>query len=270
MKLLIVDDQQATLRGLTQGIDWAAEGFETVDTAVNAMEARVSFQKTVPQVMLCDIEMPVENGIELCRWVRAQGYSTQVIFLTCHSDFEYTKEAISLQATDYILQPASYDEIKKIVRKAVIRLEQDTRMENLQSIGENYVHKQDVIRSSLWRSYLLGIVTESGFKSIPNMPSLNGEGYLVLMQLVQWDEGEQKWKEAHLAAALRSYVQDLFEENGECAVSSCIDKNTYSIVVQPSDVNGFKKEQLTSKLEYLSSVYDLYMPGKAAFFVTRI
>ena len=40
MKLLIVDDQPGVVRGLQQGIDWAAEGFfSQVETAFNALEA---------------------------------------------------------------------------------------------------------------------------------------------------------------------------------------------------------------------------------------
>ncbi|MBQ9154152.1 MAG: hypothetical protein IJ130_10090 [Solobacterium sp.] len=52
MKLLIVDDQLATLTGLTQGIDWKSIGFNEIDTAQNAMEARMSFARGVPDVML--------------------------------------------------------------------------------------------------------------------------------------------------------------------------------------------------------------------------
>ena len=82
MKLLIVDDQLLTLNGIAQGINWREEGFDVVETAQNAMEARISFSRAVPDVMLCDIEMPVENGVELCRWVRQQRYGTEILFLT--------------------------------------------------------------------------------------------------------------------------------------------------------------------------------------------
>ena len=67
MKLLIVDDQRATLKGLADNIPWQEDGFDVVDTAATAMEARLSFGRGRPEVMLCDIEMPVENGIEFCR-----------------------------------------------------------------------------------------------------------------------------------------------------------------------------------------------------------
>ena len=41
MKLLIVDDQRATLKGLADNIPWQEDGFDVVDTAANAMEASI-------------------------------------------------------------------------------------------------------------------------------------------------------------------------------------------------------------------------------------
>ena len=59
MKLLIVDDQLLTLNGIAQGINWREEGFDVVETAQNAMEARISFSRAVPDVMLATLK---------CRW----------------------------------------------------------------------------------------------------------------------------------------------------------------------------------------------------------
>ncbi len=111
MKLLIVDDQPATLKGLEHGIQWRQLGIEKVISAQNAMEARLVFKKEPPDILLCDIEMPVETGIQLCQWIRQEGHDTKLIFLTCHSEFIYAREAVSLGAIDYILQPAPYAKI---------------------------------------------------------------------------------------------------------------------------------------------------------------
>ena len=133
MKLLIVDDQLATLSGLTNGIDWKSIGITDVDTAQNAMEARLSFAKRVPDIMLCDIEMPVESGLELSAWVRAQSYSTKIIFLTCHSDFNYAQEAISLGASDYIIQPAPYHRIREKVERVLQEISIKEKQEEFES-----------------------------------------------------------------------------------------------------------------------------------------
>ena len=111
MKLLIVDDQPGVLEGLVNGINWEKEGILQVVTAQNAEQARKEFEKGAPDIMLCDIEMPVENGLQLFCWVKDQQYETCCIFLTSHAEFDYAKEAIHLGAFVYILQPAPYQEV---------------------------------------------------------------------------------------------------------------------------------------------------------------
>ena len=108
MKLLIVDDQIYVAQGIRCGIDWRAEGFSEVFVALNALEARTILEKNVIDVMLCDIEMPMENGLSLIRWVRQQKMPTRCVLLTAHPDFQYAREAIPLDVTDYVVQPAPY------------------------------------------------------------------------------------------------------------------------------------------------------------------
>ena len=87
MNLLIVDDQKVVVDGLREGIDWKKLSFEEVYTAGSAAQAREIFQKHKIQVLLCDIQMPVENGISFVKWVRDNGYETECIFLSAYSEF---------------------------------------------------------------------------------------------------------------------------------------------------------------------------------------
>lgn len=61
MKLLIVDDQSTVVQGLLHCTNWAAMGFTVVDTALNAVDAKASLLRQEAEVMLCDIEMPMES-----------------------------------------------------------------------------------------------------------------------------------------------------------------------------------------------------------------
>ena len=85
--------RRAWCRGC-RGIAWKMMGFEHVYTAFNAAEAREILKKAEIAVMLCDIEMPVENGLSLLGWMRGEQMETECIFLTAHADFEYMQEAI--------------------------------------------------------------------------------------------------------------------------------------------------------------------------------
>lgn len=96
MKLLIVDDQSTVVQGLLHCTNWAAMGFTVVDTALNAVDAKASLLRQEAEVMLCDIEMPMESGLDLLDWLRQRGMTTRCIFLTAHAEFRYAQEALRL------------------------------------------------------------------------------------------------------------------------------------------------------------------------------
>ena len=103
MNIMIVDDEQPAIEGLLHLIDWQSYGFEHIYTARSMTEAMSVLKGDAVEIMICDIEMPVESGLDLFRWVRKQGLDTECIFLTAHADFFYAKEAVRLGGFDYIL-----------------------------------------------------------------------------------------------------------------------------------------------------------------------
>lgn len=185
MKLLIVDDQQATLQGLAENIDWAGEGFQSVETARNAMEARLSFRAAGAGCHALRHRDAVETGIDLVRWVREQGYETRVIFLTCHTEFRYAQEAIALRANDYVVQRA-LSRHRQRVHKLVGDLRQVQQEQQLQELGTTYEPKQQEIGSSLWRSYLQKAMDSRSLKDLPCLPDPEKDGVLILMQVIRW------------------------------------------------------------------------------------
>lgn len=98
MNLLIVNDEQLTAETMKKDMDWASYGISEVYTAYDTEAARACIAEHPVDILLCDIEMPGENGLKLLRWVREQKKEIECIFLTCHAKFAYAQEAISLAA----------------------------------------------------------------------------------------------------------------------------------------------------------------------------
>ena len=92
MKLLIVDDQPSVSEGLKKGIAWEELQIDEVFAAYNALEAREILNSRPIDIMLCDIEMPVENGLQLLAWVKEKKMKTLCILLTSHAEFDYARE----------------------------------------------------------------------------------------------------------------------------------------------------------------------------------
>ncbi len=147
MNILIVDDQPSIVASLLTGISWHSMGFDNVFTAISVLAAKEILLKEKVDILLTDIEMPVENGISLLAWVREQGLDVEGIFLTSHPDFFYAKQAISLGAVDYVLQPAKNDDIIRAVENARARIMKYQRLDNIKINKFSSAAQNTAIRS---------------------------------------------------------------------------------------------------------------------------
>lgn len=136
MNILIVDDQPSVIASLTSTIDWRAAGIDRVYSASSTILAKNILQTEKIDILLTDIEMPVENGLELIRWVRNQKCDIECILLTSHADFDYAKQGIELGVMDYVIQPASNASIVASVKKVADKISFQDNSARMYSAGE--------------------------------------------------------------------------------------------------------------------------------------
>ncbi len=139
-ELLLVDDEKHAVRGIRAGVSWEDMGFARVHEAYNVTMAKHVFEGRRIDVLICDIEMPQENGFELLQWVKEHSPTTETIFLTCHADFTYAQKALQLGSCDYMLKPVRYELLEGSVRKALDRLEKAEQEREKISFVETYAH----------------------------------------------------------------------------------------------------------------------------------
>ena len=94
INLLIVDDEIVTTEVLKEQIDRARLGIDRIYTAYNTDMAREVLGSAEIDMILCDIEMPKENGLELLEWIRKAQRDIEFLFLTSHEKFEYAFGAV--------------------------------------------------------------------------------------------------------------------------------------------------------------------------------
>lgn len=128
MNVLVIDDQPEVVRGLLSGVNWQRAEAEKVFPACSVKEAQGIFLQEDVDILLCDIEMPPNNGFELLRWARERKPEVGCIFLTAHAEFGYAQEAVKLGTFDYILQPAPYEEIEDALIRAAGKLQESARL----------------------------------------------------------------------------------------------------------------------------------------------
>lgn len=266
MKLLMVDDQAYVLQGLRQGIDWAMQGFDEVFTALNALEARQILNAHSIDVMLCDVEMPVEDGLSLIRWLRGQGMYTRCILLTAHQDFSCAREAISLDVTDYVVQPVPYSEVLKAVQKAVKELNEQVQRAAIQRLGDNADKTRGLLASRALSSWLLSR-HRAAYDHIlslgdERLPDFSQKACLALINVTRWGGGEG----SDNGMMLHALLVELFSPHGQRICLTEIKRDHYACLIWGAEP-GLAVDVCVQQLELLRSMFKIHFQAEIAAYL---
>lgn len=150
ISLLIVDDEMHAVAGIKSALNWDKLEIGDVYTAYNSRQAKEVFENNTVNILLCDIEMPQGNGMDLMAWVKEHYPQTVAIFLTCHAEFDLAKQAIHLGCMDYILKPVRYDELEAVVEKAVHEVKNSKEQEENNQNVERWFQNQPLLIENFW------------------------------------------------------------------------------------------------------------------------
>ncbi|GAA1263592.1 response regulator transcription factor [Sphaerisporangium rubeum] len=115
IRVLIVDDHALIRRSLDLALT-AEPDIEVVGEAGDGQEAVELADRLMPDVVLMDVRMPRQSGIEATRAIKASMPSSRVIMLTVSDEEEDLFEAIKAGATGYLLKDVQIDEVPDAVR----------------------------------------------------------------------------------------------------------------------------------------------------------
>ncbi|MFF2483966.1 response regulator [Paenibacillus sp. NPDC058071] len=137
-KVLLVDDEPHITRNLEKVIPWEMLGLSVSGIAKNGMEALELFESDCFDLVLCDIRMPVMDGLELVKQIREREFDCDIIMLSGYQDFAYTRAAIQYGVQDYVLKPIPYDELTGVIARVMSnqRLKKKQLSEERQKLGK--------------------------------------------------------------------------------------------------------------------------------------
>lgn len=131
VRLLIVDDEPRTRKGLSSFIEKSALPIEIAGTAPNGTEGLALAKVLLPDIILTDVRMPKLDGIKLSAEVRKFHPDCQIIFISGYADKEYLKSAISLKAVSYVEKPIEEPELVDALKKAVQNIEENRQRSDM-------------------------------------------------------------------------------------------------------------------------------------------
>ena len=120
-KILIVDDEAAVRRTLERIVNKVQR---KCMLASSAEEARSMLKEEVFDLILCDIRLPGESGLELITHTLSEYPQTAVIMVSGVEDPEVAKKALDMGAYGYIIKPFRPDELVSIVEEFLRTVEE--------------------------------------------------------------------------------------------------------------------------------------------------
>src|SRR3954470_5305348 len=152
-RVLIVDDDAADVEALQALLK--EDGLE-VDTAPSAEEAISRFKKDTYWVVLADVQLPGDSGVDLVKTLRTEAPATAVVVMTGHASVTTAVLALKMGAVDYLKKPVNPSQLRKLVAQLVA--ERPAFLPNNLLAVEN--HGEEVFENMLARSQAMHDVFE--------------------------------------------------------------------------------------------------------------
>ncbi len=167
-KVLIVDDEVPIRQWLEFCIGKMA-GYDVVGSARNGEEGYLLFQKTLPDVVIADIRMPVMDGLEMLGLIYEINPAVYTIVLTSHEDFEYARRAMKLGVSEYILKTEITEEsLYQALQKGERIKGRDVSKDKMFDSKKEQLYEEMSSRNHFLRSLILksqaGILTDAVLK----------------------------------------------------------------------------------------------------------
>ena len=134
--ILIVDDEPAARYGLRR----ALESKYRIAEADSAETARGALATEQPDLVLLDVVMPGQSGIQLLQWMREQGNDVPVLIVSALDNAKTAVEALQLGAADYLVKGFELEELRQrvgnLLKLATLEKENDSLRRRLTTEGQ--------------------------------------------------------------------------------------------------------------------------------------
>lgn len=274
MRCMLIDDDIPTVQVLTELIPWTAYGFNEVSQAHCVQDAQTLFDAGIPDLVICDIEMPRGSGIEMIQWIREQGYDCAFIFFTCHESFDFASTAISFNADSYLLKPLNQEKLEAAVMKAVGGLKWRRQMGEYQKFGMAWLKNKGLVEASFWTDILMATIS-------PRLDLIQGEilkreltikteqSYVLVLASVFLSEIDEKWNESTFRYAFANLSSEIMLLRLEYDRIVSYQKNSMLYVAVILDEDDTSQVQLEERAALLIQLMNEYLKCMGTCYISE-
>ena len=164
-QVLIVDDEPIVKIALQSMLNWEDLGFCICALASNGKEALDMAERFHPDLIICDLKMPVLDGLALIRTAKETGMDCEFLVISNYEDFNSVRTALVLGAFDYLLKVSiSPEALTEQLKK--IRLKLDAKHAVPAYTERQYLNRvSNEQKHAAWRDFFIHPTT------LPTVPS---------------------------------------------------------------------------------------------------
>jgi DNA-binding NarL/FixJ family response regulator len=116
IRVLIVDDHAIVRQGIRQVLE-AEPGFTVIGEAGDAEQAVAQAEAGVPDIVVLDVSLPGQSGLEVARRLKRLLPTTMILMLSVYDNTEYVLEAVRAGADGYLLKDSSPADLRDAIRR---------------------------------------------------------------------------------------------------------------------------------------------------------
>ncbi len=239
--LLLVDDEEDVVRAIMRRTDWDALGFSVAGYATNGAMALELVERLQPDVVMTDIRMPYMDGLELSERVKKEYPATKVLFFSGFDEFEYAREAVRLEAEEYILKPVNSAELSGVLSRLKEKLDRESEeRRNIKMLRRHYLKSLPALQESFYVALLERKVPED---EIPDLlrdygVSMPGPFYCCLIAHTSAARQAGDINPLFLSASVQKHIEERIGERWNARCFSYLgDAVMFAQLARPEDVS---------------------------------
>jgi DNA-binding NarL/FixJ family response regulator len=118
LSVLIVDDDEM-IRASLEWVLQSSSDFVVSGQAANGKEALACIHNQRPDLVLLDIQMPIMNGLECIRHIRAFDSQLPILILTTFNETKFIVDGLASGANGYLVKDAQHTTLTQVIRDTV-------------------------------------------------------------------------------------------------------------------------------------------------------
>ena len=273
LSILIVDDDIATVEVIQKSTNWEKLGIDQVYVAYHVSGAKKILSDTKIDIIISDIEMPKESGLDLLKWVREEGILAEFLLLTCHESFSYATDAIHHNAAAYLTKPFDMDIMVMTLHKIIDKLIYERSLKKSSEYGLWVEKNLRLMKLDFWTRVL-----EGDFNDIQHMENelkarhleipIHEKYCLVVSKLNNIDSDVERYGKSVFEFILEGFHSELLL--GEVENEHVVRINTGNSLTFLSITRGIDKDRMLENCQRLIETCNQYFKGSITCCISNL